>query len=343
MTKFEKYFWFSIVILLVSFILLNIFAFYHNNQSDNLNSQTSSIFGSLLTEIVNSDQLNQNLQTASTQIKQNFNKELKALNQEIDQEINPIFDTIINNNLENFLDFHYSVLGEYTELGAMATGNIAKTIEKRLLGSDFITKISLSTEKLDSLYKDKIQNHLSYINQLALQGVDRELNNISLTKLNHDIKRNLNIQSGKVGVILATAMAVKISQLIIAKISAKTLTSIAAKTTLKGSGKMAAASTAALAGSVCGGVGAIVCSPLFAAVTWFSVDVAFIASDEYLNRDNFKKEITMLLHQQQEQLKQDYKKHYAQSFSQVSRNIQLKYSHTPVQERKKIKLIDIIF
>jgi len=342
MSRFEKYFWFSIVALLLAFIILNIFAFYHTNIENN-SAKQSSILELLFTEVVQSDQLNKNLQNASNDIKQNLNNELGQLYKEIDKQLDPLFYFIINNNLENFLDFHYSVIGEYTELSAMATGKIAGTIEEKLLGSNFAEKISQSTEIIDALYNQKLQQHLAYIKQQAVQGIDIELNTIALSTLNKDINRNLKIQGGKMGAVLATAMAIKISQLIIAKISAKTLTNIAAKSAMKGTGKMAAASTAALAGGVCGGVGAIVCSPLFAVVTWFSVDAVFIAGDEYLNREEFKQEISALIDQQREQLKQDYKNHYTQSFTNISHTIEDQYKNTPLKERKKIKIIDLIF
>lgn len=61
-------------------------------------------------------------------LKQETTKIYDAININIDDAFNSIEE-----NLDVFLDFHYSVAGEYTELGATAINNIEATIEKKLI------------------------------------------------------------------------------------------------------------------------------------------------------------------------------------------------------------------
>ena len=342
MSKFEKYFWITIVCLMLIFIILNVLAIINTNVEDVSTQNNTSFLGKLFLETVKSDQVKKNLDSSKIQINNNLNKELKLIYKKIDDEIDPVFNSVINNNLEPFLNFHYSVIGEYSELGAMASGKIGKTIEKKLLGSDFIQKITSSTENIDTVYNNSVQNHLSHINQIATQNVDMKLNSSTIASINNDIKRNMGLQGGKVGAILVARIMPKIVQVIVVKLSSKAAAKIAAKTSAKSAAKLAAAGGGGLAGGWCGPA-AIVCSPLLALGAWLAVDVAVVSGDEYFNRDEFRNEIIELLNQQRDVLKKEYKTFYFKLLSEFSQNVQEQYKNMPIKETKKIKIKDMIF
>ena len=340
MSKFEKYFWITIIFLLLIFIILNILAFLNTKVEEDFTQKNTSIIEQFLFETISSDQVKNNLNNSKEKINKNLNKELKFIYKTIDDEIDSVFNSVIDNNLESFLNFHYSVIGEYSELGAMASGKIGKTIEKRLLGSDFTKKITSSTENIGTAYNNSVQNHLLHIHQLAIQDVDMKLNSSTITAINDDIKRNMGLQGSKIGAILVARIMPKIAKVIVVKLSSKAAAKIVAKTSAKSAAKLAAAGGGGLAGGWCGPA-AIVCSPVLALGAWLAVDVAIVSGDEYFNRDEFRSEIIKLLNQQRDVLKQEYKSLYFKSFSEFSKSVQEQYKNMPIKERKKLK--DIIF
>ncbi len=266
----------------------------------------------------------------------NLNKELKELYTEIDRKIDPIFEQIVNHNLDNFLDFHYSIIGEYTELGAMAMGNIEKSIEQRLLGTDFIKKIETASININKSYTKAAKSHLSNINQFAFQDIDLELNEEAITLLNNGIIKNMKLQGGKIGIIITARIIPKIIQVMVTKLSTKAITKVVLKATGKTAAKATAASVGATAGLSCAGIGAIVCSPVLATIAWFATDAIVVNTDEYLNREDFRKEIISLLDQQKELLKQEYKNRYHHQFIKYSTQIQEEIHKLPVKKRERI-------
>jgi hypothetical protein len=341
MTKFEKYFWITIIALMLIFIVLNVLSFL-NTKLEGASQTNTPLLEQILFETIKSDQIKENLDISNDQIKKSLAKELKLIYQKIDDEIDPVFNSVINNNLEGFLNFHYSVIGEYSELGAMASGKIATTIEEKLLGSDFIQKIRLSTDKIEAVYNNSAQKHLLHINQLAIHNVDMDLNSSAIASIKNDIKRNMELQGAKIGAMLVTRIMPEIVQVIVVKLSSKAVAKIAAKTSAKSAAKFAAAGSAGLVGGWCGPA-AIVCSPVLALGAWVAVDVAVVSGDEYLYRDEFRNEIVDLLNQQRNVLKKKYKALYFKSFNEFSQSVQEQYKNVSIKEKKRIKLKDIIF
>ena len=63
------------------------------------------------------------------------------MNEIIDNEVNTIFDEIINKNLDAYLDFHYSIIGSYTELFTMAFDTNPEKILMEKLHQKLILKL----------------------------------------------------------------------------------------------------------------------------------------------------------------------------------------------------------
>ena len=336
MSKGEKYFWISILILMTGYIGLHFFAL--NNLPGQRLIEKNIIKKSqpVLYEFFLSHKTRENLQLAAPMLTKNMNDEIIGINKQIDSAFDQIFQDIKNKNLDQFLDFHYSVIGEYTELGAMAAGKIGKTIEERLLGLDFSKNIRVISENIDNQYIQAIKRHSLIIKEQAYQDIDMSLNDETISSLNNEVHKNISQQGGKLGILLSARLAPKIIVTISTKLAAKASGKIALKTGAKLSAKSANAFIGASAGSLCGPA-IIICSPALAIGAWFATDALISMGDEILNREQFRNEIIVLLNQQNEVLKAEYKKLYTQSFEQFSNDMKQQISELETKEKVKIK------
>lgn len=332
----EKYFWFTIAILFACHLTLHLFAAKNLSESEIIKKESTSQKQPVLYEIILSDKAKKNLKLANPLLIQNMKSEVEYIDQQVNKVFDEIFLDIKNNNLDTFLDFHYSVIGEYTELGAMATGKIGKTIQEKLLGTDFTQKIQNAVSQTDNEYILAIKRHSSLIEHHAYQNVDMNLNSESIASINNEIQKNISQQGGKISILLSARLAPKVVATISAKLAAKATGKMALKTGAKLAAKSASALTGASAGSICGPA-ILICSPVFAVTAWFATDAVITTGDEYLNRDQFKSEIISLLNQQKQILKNKYKDLYSQSFEQFSEEIKKNIGEIETKEEVRIK------
>ncbi|MBN2825813.1 MAG: hypothetical protein JXQ76_10840, partial [Campylobacterales bacterium] len=148
LSRFEKIFWATILLFLILYITIYIIA-YQRSQSlvdNNRSGQSTTVIKDILKEDyqkmvkyttvikeVDDESIKKALEDNQTlaALKYNLDNQQDSLNKIIDIYINHAFGSVYQ-NVDKFLDFHYSVIGEYSELGAMATGKIEQSIQKRL-------------------------------------------------------------------------------------------------------------------------------------------------------------------------------------------------------------------
>lgn len=333
MSKFEKIFWVTIIILFIIYIFFNILAFKNipvqNNDRDN------TIIGSYVEKFVPTDKVKNNLSENENRINKHLNIELETIYSQIDREVDYVFSPI-ENNVDHFLNFHYSVIGEYTELGTLALGDIEVMIRDKVFGSDFEKKLENTSENINTQYKSSIDNHLLKIKEIALEDIDIDINTDSLARLEHDIQTNKLIQFEKAGLLVAARIGPKIAS----KASAKLARTIVVKASAKGATKLATksatATTAVTAGALCGPF-VWICSPVAAGVAWVATDIAFVSGDEYFNRDEFKNEILASVRNNKKLLKNQYKDIYYKSYQKLSSETKKFYKEASIVERKRVK------
>lgn len=322
MSKFEKLFWLSIIILALIYTILQILATLNKNQIQTPKLTLDPVIISI------------NLDRADSNITLDIEREIGNINSAIDTNIDNLFNSI-ENNVDSFLDFHYSVVGEYTELGAMATNKINEIIQKRLFGSDFEKSVKEAFEKIDINYKDSVNKHIQMIHVSATLNVDHKLNNDIFARLENDISSFSSMQEAKLGLVVGAKLIPKIAQVISAKVALKASGKFLVKSSAKAGAKYATTGAAALAGTTCGPF-VWICSPLLAITAWFATDSVVVNIDEYYNREEFKKEILEVINEQKVILKNNTKLEYKSSFEELSEDIQLKYRDTAIK-RLKIK------
>lgn len=312
MSKLQKIFLFGIVAVVIIYILQIL------------------IMRSFYNITLDSTLLGVNLEKNDANITNSLKQETTNIYNVIDTNIDTAFAPM-EKNVDMFLDFHYSVLGGYTELGAAAINKIEATIEKKLVNSDFKANMNVAFKKIDSKFDDSVKNHLDVIHRSAIVGVDLELNKKILRKLEKDIDdlrlkqvRKLNTVSGvkfvpKIVKKISTKIAVKATSIIVASV-----TDVGAFTTV---------GTAALAGSACGPF-VWICSPVFAATAWLTSDAIVVSVDEHFNREEFKRDILKMINEEKRLLKNDIKMKYKKSLEELSKKVKLKYKKTAVKRYK---------
>ncbi len=205
----------------------------------------------------------------------------------------PVYEAI-----PKYADFHYSVLGEYTELTAAVLGRMESQIRDQLF-HEFEQRTTTALESLDKSYVEAYRNALD--KELAAVEIPEEQRSLPIGEMTRTALEDA-VNRAKTTLPLATTAAVvagsgvlQVTTTIIAK---KIAAAIAAKAALKGAAK----STGILGGA---GGGALLCSPagpvaILCGVAggiaaWFTVDVVVIRIDEYFNRDEFEAELRALV------------------------------------------------
>ncbi|MGL2408086.1 hypothetical protein ACOWL1_07230 [Helicobacter pylori] len=260
------------------------------------------------------------------------------MNGKINTQIDGFFD-IVENNVDKFLDWHYSVKGDYSELalfvakkiGLSPEDAVANVLQEKLLGKDYKQRLDAITKKLSKTYGSLLNQHEKFVSETALKGVDTDLSQNAkiLDTLGDEVARKL--KANFTGAIGATAGVSGLA--IAAKLTPKLVAKIGAKLGAKVGGKFLAKIGTALSGSwTCGPF-----APICVIGIWFGSDAAFNFIDEWLHRDDFKKEILNNVNEVKENLKNSYKQQFNDSFVKISQELQESYKNAPVVEKKTIK------
>jgi len=341
-SKFEKIFWGTILFFLFIFILLHFFAsreFYQTKQEHKKSSKT--IFKEIEL-VVNSNQMVHNMEDNETKriIEDDLNRHIADINSTISNETSELFK-VAYNNLDSFLDFHYSVIGEYVELGSMAVGKIEEHIQNRLFGLDFDIEMREALDNISENYQKNLKEHLKVMQNRANIGIDSSLNAKAIEHLQDDIHQHFLLQQGKLATIIVATVASKIVKVVATKLATKQATVIASKASTKAGMKTLATLSGASAGVICGPL-VWICSPVAAATLWFGTDAIVVSIDENVNRESFKKEIISALQEQESRLRTNLKRHYKDAIIEFSNRARERYKKLPINRKKKIKIREII-
>ncbi len=236
----------------------------------------------------------------------------------VDAQIDNLFDPI-KNNADKFLDWHYSLKGNYSELALLAAKTIGSSAEdalfnklqEKLLGADYKQRLKTMTDNISDAYISLLRQHKKDTEKIATQGVaDIPQVAESLKNINDRIERDLKLKMPFAAAIGATAglsglaIAAKLTPKLVAKIGAKLGAKLGAKFLAK-------------FGIAVGGV-----------LPTLGADVAFNYIDEWLHRDDFKKEILNNINEAKKNLKESYKMGFDNSITKFSEKIQENFIET---------------
>jgi len=327
----EKYFWGTILFFLVPFTVVTVIVMMKG-----LSVTKEGRLKTPIIEIVEKDILKQNIQRQQPKILRDLFRKEAELNATVDASVDRLFEGVYA-NVDKFLDYHYSVAGEYAELGHAATDNIDIIVKKKLFGKDFEERFHAELQKVAEKFAELLEAHSRLIGEVATADIDMRLNEQIFEAIKRDVAEKITLTAATfVGVVGGAKLATRIVPKITAKFLSKIGTKLAAKVAAKTAGKVAAAETGAAAGVLCGPF-VWICSPALATAAWFTTDAVVIKADEMMTRETFRKEIVTAIDEEKNSIKNRLKRQLGMQFRNFSRQIQESY------EAQHVKVKDVIY
>ncbi len=334
--KSSRMFWGCIIGLCIVVIIDKIIAFGGSSQEAKAD-KPKKLF-KYVEKILPTDIIKDNIDSHQAEINAALNSGIEEMNGVINTQIDGFFN-IVEYNVDKFLDWHYSIKGDYSELalfvakktGLSAEDAVANVLQEKLLGKDYKQRLDAITKRLSKTYASLLNQYEKFVSETALKGVDTDLSQNAkiLDTLGDEVARKL--KANFTGAIGATAGVSGLA--IAAKLTPKLVAKIGAKLGAKVGGKFLAKIGTAVSGSwTCGPF-----APACAIGLWFGSDAAINFIDERLHRDKFKKEILNNINEVKENLKNNYKQQFNDSFIKISQELQESYKNAPVVEKKTIK------
>ncbi|WP_231230663.1 hypothetical protein [Helicobacter pylori] len=270
-----------------------------------------------------SDLIKNNLDSHQQEISDLLSSSKDKMYSKVDAQIDNLFDPI-ENNVDKFLDWHYSLKGNYSELALFVAKKLGLSVEdalfnklqEKFLGADYKQRLKTMTDNISDAFISLLRQHKKDTEKIATQGVaDIPQVMESLKNIDDKTERDLKLKMGFAAAIGATAGvgAGKLMKRLVPKLVEKLGTKLGAKFLAK-------------FGIAVGGV-----------LSTLGADVAFNYIDEWLHRDDFKKEILNNINEVKENLKNSYKQQFNDSFVKISQELQESFKNAPVVEKKTIK------
>jgi len=346
--KFWGYFWRTIIILFILYIAAMLYISFNNEgmslSFEQQNALTKEKNGTITITTDFFKRLEEEIPSINQNIESEFNATQEKIDTNIDKQVERLFAPVYQ-QIPKYTDFHYSLTGEYLEVGDALSGNLAKSIKEKLFDSvnfDNNYQNILTNIQMDA--HTKVLTSVTNINeasqkQLKLSNDEMKIFNQVSTVTIDDSMRRFNDITHNILKIGALGAGAKFTTIVIAKvmgkkIAATILAKVAVKSSAKALGIGGGAATGAAAGSIIPGVGTAVGGIIGGLVAWFAVDKVIIEIDEVLHREEFEKELKMLISKQKALMKQEIKNNYAQLLQLFSNDLQKNY--------QKLKLKEII-
>jgi len=209
----------------------------------------------------------------------------------------------------NYADFHYSVLGEYTELAGAVLGQVEGELHRRLFG-DLDTRLAEAAARVDAAYAQAFASALERktAELLAATPVQDELDAAMVALLGKAPARmTVTAPIGATAALLGGTAAVKVMTGVMAKkIASKVAIKAAAKGTAKSAGLLGGSGAGAAIGSAVGPVGTVAGAVIGAGIAWFATDAVVVNLDEYFNRADFEAELHAMIDDQRDLILRDW-------------------------------------
>lgn len=230
----------------------------------------------------------------------------QAIEERIDMAFAPVYERI-----PGFLDWHYSIVGQYTELGQAALGALEDAIESRLFAA-LQERIGTATEAVAGIMQKEIRTEIEEWvrreSQTVPAGVTTAYERMLEVTVADTVDRFTVSAVPSALVAVGTGVGSTVAVAVLAKaLAKKVMASAALKTVGKVGGgigsRLGGAAAGAAMGSVLGPVGAVVGGVAGGAAAWLAVDGAVVNIDEYLHREDLERELTELVDEQKASVK----------------------------------------
>lgn len=260
----------------------------------------------------------------------------RDMRERIGEKVDALFRPV-EAGVEPYLDWYYTVIGEYERLAALAVGNFPELMMDQLNTHLFEstgfsnalarTVDNLNAETIDGMsgIAPAIHEQLkSYMDANPCFAPSANPETLIMPTFRNDIIRSSVAVSGGVAAGTATLAAATVAK-IAAKKSVQAAATLAAKTAAKKGGSALIAATggaAVCAGSVIGAPAAPVCGMVAALAAWIVIDKVAIEIDETITRDEMRADILAAIEEQKAALKEEYDTQLSAFADTVAANIQ---------------------
>ena len=333
---FWNVFWSVIVTGIVVYVVLKAIFYQNLNKQSNIKQVQKKLI-----------KLSPELFKAIATLDKESQKEIKEnIKKRIDELYSPIYSRV-----DDYVNFHYTLKGDYTELFAGVSNKFDKYLQNNIFGKDFKQRLKNTISNINNdVLNILIQKSQKLKNELKNMDYNQEetdflVNKIMQFSIEDTKKRYLNttnnlfraegIGAGIVsGAIIGMKMATKQTAKVLAK---KLLAKLAVKTTAKIATASAGAATGAAEGSVLGPLGAVGGGIIGGIIGWFSTDMIVIKADEFLHKKEFKREIMKM----KDENKKNTENNLIKIYTNISKKIFLD-NEKKLKELKNRKIKDII-
>ncbi|GAA9989209.1 hypothetical protein VN1029_01130 [Helicobacter pylori] len=305
----KKYIYIIIIFLFMLYPILSSITYDEPSQAIKI-AHTKTILEILPDPI--SDLIKNNLDSHQQEISDLLSSSKDKMYSKVDAQIDNLFDPI-ENNVDKFLDWHHSLKGNYSELAFLVAKKLGLSVEdalfnklqEKFLGADYKQRLQTMTDNISDAFISLLRQHKKDTEKIATQGV-ADISQVveSLKNINDKIEIDLQLKMGFAVAIGATAgvgagaLMEKLAPKLVEKIGAKLGAKVEAKFLAK-------------FGIAVGGV-----------LSTLGADVAFNYIDEWLHRDDFKKEILNNINEAKKNLKESYKISFDNGITKFSQEFQ---------------------
>ncbi|GAA9021292.1 hypothetical protein Taitung201_02120 [Helicobacter pylori] len=301
----RKYIYIFLGIIIFLFMLYPILSsITYNEPSQAIKTAHTKTILETLPDLI-SDLIKNNLDSHQQEISDLLSSSKDKMYSKVDAQIDNLFDPI-ENNVDKFLDWHYSLKGNYSELALLVAKKLGLSVEdalfnklqEKFLGADYKQRLKTMTDNISDAFISLLRQHKKDTEKIATQGV-ADIPQVveSLKNIDDQIERDLQLKMGFAAAIGATAGVG----------AGKLMKRLAPKLVEKLGAKLGAKFLAKFGGGVLSTLGA---------------DAAFNYIDEWLHRDDFKKEILNNINEVKKNLKESYKMGFDNSITKFSQGLQ---------------------
>ncbi|WQZ37650.1 hypothetical protein E5P92_01755 [Helicobacter pylori] len=305
----RKYIYIIIIFLFMLYSILS--SFTYNEPSQAIKTAHTKTILEILPDPI-SDLIKNNLDSHQQEISDLLSSSKDKMYSKVDAQIDNLFDPI-ENNVDKFLDWHYSLKGNYSELALFVAKKLGLSVEdalfnklqEKFLGADYKQRLKTMTDNISDAFISLLRQHKKDTEKIATQGV-ADIPQVveSLKNIDDRTERDLQLKMGFAAAIGATAgvgagaLMKRLAPKLVEKIGAKLGAKVGAKFLAK-------------FGIAVGGV-----------LPTLGADVAFNYIDEWLHRDDFKKEILNNINEMKKNLKESYKISFDNGITKFSQEFQ---------------------
>ncbi|GAA9203939.1 hypothetical protein HpHA199_05440 [Helicobacter pylori] len=303
----RKYIYIIIIIIILFMLYPILSSITYDEPSQAIKTAHTKTILEILPDPI-SDLIKNNLDSHQQEISDLLSSSKDKMYSKVDAQIDNLFDPI-ENNVDKFLDWHYSLKGNYSELALFVAKKLGLSVEdalfnklqEKLLGADYKQRLQTMTDNISDAFIGLLRQHKKDTEKIATQGV-ADIPQVveSLKNIDDRIERDLKLKMGFAVAIGATAGvgAGALMERLAPKLVEKLGTKLGAKFLVK-------------FGIAVGGV-----------LSTLGADVAFNYIDEWLHRDKFKKEILNNINEMKKNLKESYKISFDNSITKFSQEFQ---------------------